>query len=92
MIVNTKRPSTPTPEVTDWLAYMQAKQLRLETELKDCRQELHTGVQQLFSPLPQARNKWEGLMMTFNRGISIYEGVMTGLTVVRAMRRLFGKK
>lgn len=92
MIVNTKHPETSVPEVTDWLTYIRTEQIRLEAELKDCKQNLKEETQRLFAPLPAARNKWESIMLTFNRGISVYEGVMTGLTIVRGVRRLFGKK
>lgn len=91
MIVNSN-PNPAAPAVTDWLGHLHAEKVRLQRELETSQQNLKRETQQLFAPLPAARNKWEALLVTFNRGLSVYEGIVTGLTVMRSVRRLFGKK
>ncbi|GEM_PF-5799041 len=92
MIVNNKDKDNSQPIVTDWLAFMYAEKRRLREELKISKQNLHNEMQDLFAPLPKAHTRWESMMVTFNRGLSIYEGIMTGMTVVRGIRHIFGKR
>ena len=46
---------------------------------------------ELFSPT-KATNKMEFFMNSFNSGMAVFDGVMTGLKIMRRIRLLFKKK
>lgn len=56
--------------------------------LQSKEQMLHLA-HQLFSP-PQSKNKFEGMMQHVNMGIAAYDGLMTGIKVLRRVRAFFG--
>lgn len=56
--------------------------------LQSKEQMLHLA-HQLFAP-PQSKNKFEGMMQHVNMGIAAYDGLMTGIKVLRRVRTFFG--
>lgn len=57
--------------------------------LQSKEQMLHLA-HQLFAP-PQSKNKFEGMMQHVNMGIAAYDGLMTGIKVLRRVRAFFGR-
>ena len=58
--------------------------------LQSKEQMLHLA-HQLFAP-PQSKNKFEGMMQHVNMGIAAYDGLMTGIKVLRRVRAFFGRR
>lgn len=44
---------------------------------------------QLFAPIQPIANKSNGIMKTVNTGIAMFDGLMTGIKIVRSIRNIF---
>lgn len=65
--------------------------LRKKRELKASKERIQELTQELFSPR-QSKNKMENLMQHVNAGIAAWDGVRTGLMILKRMRAFFRKK
>ena len=67
--------------------------IRLKREKKDeirqCKQRMMAITHAVFSPSPKT-GKVDGLMNHISTGIAIYDGVMTGIKIMRKARKVFG--
>ena len=80
-----------TPQTYYTLEMIRRQRLDKKTEILQSKQRMHQLAHQLFNP-PQSKNKFEGMMQHVNMGIAAYDGVMTGIKVLRRIRTLFGGK
>lgn len=92
MIVNSRKGPADRIGATDWMLYIQHEKALTQAALTKSRDKLVTETRELFAPLPKAKNRWEALLVTLQHGISVYEGITTGLALMRGFRRLFGRK
>lgn len=67
------------------------RQQRLDKKAKilQSKQQMYHLTHQLFNP-PQSKNKFEGMMQHVNMGIAAYDGLMTGIKILRRIRTFFG--
>lgn len=68
------------------------RRLAKREELKLSKDRMQDLTQQLFAP-QQGKNKIDSLMQQVNMGIAAYDGLMTGIKILRRVRGFFaGKK
>lgn len=69
------------------------RQQRLEkkAEVLQSKERMQQLAHQLFAP-QESKNKFEGMMQHINMGIAAYDGVMTGVKILRRIRSIFGGK
>lgn len=60
-------------------------------EIRQSKERIQDLTQDLFAPR-QSKNKIDGLMQHVNMGIAAYDGIMTGIKVLRRIRGFFEKK
>ena len=82
-----KQPSNVTYTLEDIIARKQAKRKEI-LQSKEC---LQTLAQDLFAP-NESKNKLDGLMQHVNMGIAAYDGIMTGIKILRRVRGFFDRK
>ncbi len=86
-MMNTKQPSNVTYTLEDIIARKQAKR----KEILESKEYLQTLAQNLFAP-NESKNKLDGLMQHVNMGIAAYDGIMTGIKILRRVRGFFDRK
>lgn len=68
------------------------RRLAKREELKLSKDRMQDLTRQLFAP-QQGKNKIDSLMQQVNMGIAAYDGLMTGIKILRRVRGFFaGKK
>ena len=67
------------------------RRLAKQEELKQSKDRMQNLSQQLFAP-QQGKNKIDSLMQQVNMGIAAYDGLMTGIKILRRVRGFFGDK
>ena len=82
-----KQPSNVTYTLEDIIARKQAKR----KEILQSKENIQTLAQDLFAP-NESKNKLDGLMQHVNMGIAAYDGIMTGLKILRRVRGFFDRK
>lgn len=80
-----------TPQTHYTLDMIRQQRLNKKTEILQSKQRMYQLAHQLFNPA-QSKNKFEGMMQQVNMGIAAYDGVMTGIKVLRRIRTFFGSK
>mgnify|MGYP001775896796 FL=1 len=80
-----------TPQTYYTLEMIRQQRLDKKAEILQSKQRMYQLAHQLFNP-PQSKNKFEGMMQHINMGIAAYDGVMTGIKVLRRIRTFFGSK
>ena len=67
------------------------RQQRLDkkAEILQSKERMYRLTHLLFNP-PQSKNKFEGMMQHVNMGIAAYDGLMTGIKILRRVRTFFG--
>lgn len=77
------------PQITLEEITRQKKAVRLQ--IREQRDRIQQTATELFSPV-KATTKVEMLMNSVNSGIAVFDGVMTGLRIMRRVRGLFRRK
>ena len=65
------------------------QRLNKKEELSQSKERMQQLAHQLFAP-QESKNKFEGMMQHINMGIAAYDGVMTGVKILRRIRYFFG--
>lgn len=78
---------------TEKYTVQQILQLRTQKkqELQKTKERIQDLTQELFAPR-HSRNKMENMMQHINAGIAAYDGLRTGLMVLRRVRGFFRRK
>ncbi|NCC10797.1 MAG: hypothetical protein EOM31_09915 [Bacteroidia bacterium] len=74
---------------TNTLEDIQAEKRALSIEIKNQQKAILQSTKQLFAPAPEANSKVESLMHTVSCGMNAYDGFMTGLKLIKKLRRYF---
>ena len=80
-----------TPQTYYTLEMIRQQRLDKKAEILQSKQRMYQLAHQLFNP-PQSKNKFEGMMQHVNMGIAAYDGIMTGVKILRRVRYFFGGK
>ena len=64
------------------------QRLNKKEELLQSKERMQQLAHQLFAP-QESKNKFEGMMQHINMGIAAYDGVMTGVKILRRIRYFF---
>lgn len=67
------------------------QRLNKKQEVLQSKERMQHLAHQLFAP-QESKNKFEGMMQHINMGIAAYDGVMTGVKILRRVRYFFGDK
>lgn len=67
------------------------RRLAKQEELRQSKERIQDLGQQLFAP-HESKNKIDGLMQQVNMGIAAYDGIMTGIKILRRIRGVFDKR
>ena len=65
------------------------RKAELQKEIQEKKENIKELSRELFAPLEPATNKANAMMRAFNTGMAIYDGAMTGVKIVRRIRKLF---
>ena len=60
-------------------------------ELKESKERILSLTQELFTP-QHSKNKAENLMQHINAGIAAYDGIRTGMMILKRIRAFFNRK
>lgn len=74
------------------LENISSKKAEIAQQLLQQKKQINKLSHQLFTPMPSATSKMDSLMRTFNSGLAAYDGVMTGLKIIRRIKSTFRKK
>ncbi len=67
------------------------RRLEKKQQLRDSKQRIHELTQELLAP-QTSQSKMENMMQHVNAGIAAYDGIRTGMLILRRIRALFPKK
>lgn len=69
------------------------RQQRLDktAEVLQSKERMQQLARQLFAP-QESKSKLEGMMQHINTGIAAYDGILTGMKILRRIRTFFGRK
>lgn len=62
----------------------------LRQQIAENQEDIKDSANEIFAPLPQARNRWESANNLFQSGMNIFRGIQIGLSVIAAARSVFG--
>ncbi len=65
--------------------------LRKKQELNESRERIQKLAQELFAP-QQSKNRMENMMQHINAGIAAYDGLRTGMMILKRIRAFFRRK
>ena len=65
------------------------RKAELQKGIQEKKENIKELSRELFAPLEPATNKANAMMRAFNTGMAIYDGAMTGVKIVRRIRKLF---
>lgn len=65
------------------------RKAELQKDIQKKKENIKELSRELFAPLEPATNKANAMMRAFNTGMAIYDGAMTGVKIVRRIRKLF---
>ena len=71
------------------LLEVKGKFLDKKAELLQSKERMQQLARQLFAP-QESKTKFEGMMQHINTGIAAYDGIMTGMKILRRIRTFFG--
>lgn len=60
-------------------------------EIRSQKEKMTGTAKELFAPLAPAATKADAIARAFNTGSAIIDGVLTGVKIMRNVRRFFGK-
>ena len=84
--MNTPQNNTPNTEITlDMICQQKAEKL---SEIRASKQRISLQARELFHPA-EATSKSNALINNFSSGIAIFNGVITGLKIIRRIRSIF---
>ena len=82
--------STQTPpKIT--LEEITLRKEKLQGEIKAQKKAMTATARDIFAPLAPPTYKADAIMRSFNTGMAIFDGVMTGIKVMRKIREYFRK-
>lgn len=81
-------PPKPTPITLESLTRMKTEKLE---EVRASKKRINEQARELFTPL-QPQKGTNALMQNISSGIAIFDGVMTGIRIMRKIQRFFSKK
>lgn len=67
----------------------------LRNQLNENEDAIKETANSIFSPVPEARSRWETVSNLFQNGLTIFQGMQFGMSTIQAARRVFnlgGKK
>lgn len=73
------------------IEWVNQQKVQREEEIKISKKRIQNLTQQLFAPI-RSNNKIDSMMQHINMGIATYDGIMTGLKILRRMQSFFGKR
>ena len=88
MIMETPTPTRPQSLSLEDIRQMKAGKLE---EVRSSKERMNERARRLFAP-PEPQSGTNALMQHFNSGIAIFDGVMTGIRIMRKLQRFFGKR
>ena len=65
------------------------RKAELQKNIQEKKENIKELSRELFAPFEPATNKANAMMRAFNTGMAIYDGAMTGVKIVRRIRKLF---
>lgn len=86
--MNNKNQSSKDLITLELLAQRKAEKLE---EVRKAKERIHHTARQLFAPV-EPKNGMDSFMQNINSGMAIYDGVMTGIKIMRRVRSFFMKK
>ena len=63
----------------------------LKQEIQNQKKIMTQRVHQIFSHLATATHKTNAIMRSFNAGMAVFDGFMTGIKIMRRIRRYFAR-
>jgi hypothetical protein len=79
--------NTQEPHYT--IEMIRQQRLDKKAELLQSKERMQQLARQLFAP-QESKTKFEGMMQHINTGIAAYDGIMTGMKILRRIRTFFG--
>lgn len=76
------------PYTIEWVNQQKTER---EEKIQASKKRIQNLTQQLFAPT-RSNNKVDNMMQHINMGIAAYDGIMTGVKVLRRIQNFFGKK
>lgn len=73
------------------MEFISQKRAEKKQQLRESKERIQSLAQELFAP-QESRNKVDSLMQHVNAGIAAYDGIRTGMMILRRIRALFPKK
>lgn len=78
-----------TPVTLESIARQKAE---LQQQIRRQKEIMAGLAQEIFAPLEPTANKANAMMRAFNTGMALFDGVVTGMKMMRKFRRLFGRR
>lgn len=73
------------------LEFISKQKAEKKAEILDSQKRMQDLTQQLFAPT-QSKNKMDSIMQHINMGMATYDGIMTGLKILRRVQAFFRSK
>ena len=86
--MNTKQ-STPVKITLEDISRLKFEKLE---EIRTQKKVMARTARSIFAPLGPAVSKGDAIMRSFNTGMAIFDGVMTGVKIMKKIRRYFRKE
>lgn len=80
------------PNNEDVLLLLRKEKAELRKKIRESQRKMSEASHAIFSPIPHAKSKVEGMSHLVGNGLVIWNGVKIGISLVNAFRNLFGHK
>lgn len=87
--MNTQQDTTQTVITLDMICQQKAEKL---AEIRASKQRITDQARALFQPAEEAMGSAKLLTSNFSSGIAIFNGVMTGIKIIKRIRKFFRRR
>lgn len=87
--MNTQQDTTQTVITLDMICQQKAEKL---AEIRASKQRMADQARELFHPAEEAMGSAKLLTSNFSSGIAIFNGVMTGIKIIKRIRKFFRRR
>lgn len=85
-----QNPKMPANGKVYTLELLREEKRQVRKQIKESSDRIRNTYQSIVAPPKQPTTKMESFMNAFDQGMAIYDGVMMGMRIVRAIRSIFG--
>lgn len=84
--------NSTTQATQDALAELRLRKEQVIKDIQVSKARMSDAIHEIVAPAPKAQGKLQGVNQLVSNALAVYEGVRIGVSIVSAIRGLFGKR